>query len=92
MYSLIYTNQYKKSVQLCKKRGYNLDLLENALSLLEKTGKLPSEYKPHKLSGNYKNCWECHIQSNWLLIWQQDDKELILLFLDTGTHSDLFKK
>ena len=34
--------------------------------------------------------WECHIQGDWLLIWSQDDTELILLFTDTGTHSDLF--
>jgi mRNA interferase YafQ len=72
--------------------GIDLDLLERALSLLERTGKLPIEYKPHKLSGNYKNCWECHIESDWLLIWQQNGTEFTLLFLETGTHSDLFKK
>lgn len=40
--------------------------------------------------GNFKNFWKCHIKPDWLLIWQQDDKELILLFIDTGTLSDLF--
>ena len=90
MYKLTYTKQYKKSVKLCKKRGYNLALLEEVLSILEIKGKLPAKYKAHLLSGNFKDCWECHITSDWLLIWQQNDKELILLFLDTGTHSDLF--
>ena len=51
---------------------------------------LPMEYKPHKLTGNYAGMWECHVKLDWLLLWQQDDKELVLLFLDTRTHSDLF--
>ncbi|UOE42489.1 type II toxin-antitoxin system YafQ family toxin [Chryseobacterium suipulveris] len=54
------------------------------------SGTLPKKYKPHKLSRNYANCWECHIKPDWLLIWQHNDQELILLFLNTGTHSDLF--
>lgn len=53
-------------------------------------GWLPMEYKPHKLTGNYVGMWECHVNPDWLLLWQQDDKELVLLFLDTRTHSDLF--
>jgi len=35
-------------------------------------------------------CWECHLQPDWLLVWMQDDMELIILFMNTGTHSDLF--
>ena len=43
-----------------------------------------------KLSGDYTDCWECHIKSDWLLVWKQNDDELTLLFTNTGTHSDLF--
>jgi mRNA interferase YafQ len=64
--------------------------LEETIDILQKQGKLPEKYKAHLLSGKYKGCWECHIKPDWLLVWQQDDKELILLFLGTGTHSDLF--
>jgi mRNA interferase YafQ len=60
------------------------------MELLAESGTLPPKFKPHKLSGNYNNCWECHIKPDWLLIWQQNDTELILLFMNTGTHSDLF--
>jgi len=67
-----------------------LSLLQVVIDLLQKEGKLPQKYKPHNLSGNYKDCWECHIKPDWLLVWKQNDTELILLFLDTGTHSDLF--
>ncbi len=90
MYHLNYTKQFKKSLKLCKRRGYDLNLLEKVLSILEREGELPLEYKPHKLQGKYIRCWECHIQPDWLLIWMQNDKELLILLLDTGTHSDLF--
>jgi len=90
MYSLTYTRQYRKSVKLCKKRGCNLARLEAVLTLLVENGTLPATYKPHKLSGRYANCWECHIQPDWLLIWQQNNSELVLLLIDTGSHSDLF--
>ncbi len=32
----------------------------------------------------------CHIQPDWLLVWEQNDNQLTLLMLNTGTHSDLF--
>ncbi|MFV0565640.1 MAG: type II toxin-antitoxin system YafQ family toxin [Flavobacteriaceae bacterium] len=90
MYKLTVTHRFKKSLKLCKKRGYNLLLLQEVLDILQETGKLPQKFKPHKLTGNYKGCWECHIKPDWLLVWKQNDTELILLLLDTGTHGDLF--
>lgn len=92
-YTLRYTGQFKRSYKLCKKRGYDLSKLEHVLRLLEQDGSLPKEYKPHKLVGRkWNDFWECHIEPNWLLVWDQNDTELILLLLDTGTHSDLLGK
>ena len=51
---------------------------------------LPDKYKPHKLVGVRKGQWECHIEPDWLMVWEQNDMELTLLFLQTATHSDLF--
>lgn len=90
MYTITATKQFEKELKLCKKRGYDMSKLEEAVSILEKTGTLPQKYRPHKLSGNYDNCWECHIKGDWLLVWLQNDNELTLLFINTGTHSDLF--
>ncbi len=73
-----------------KKRNYNLNLLKEVIDLLQIDGKLPIKYKSHKLSGDYADCWECHIKADWLLVWKQNDNELTLLFTNTGTHSDLF--
>ena len=90
MYKIQTTNRFEKDVSLYKKRGLNIADLKETMSILAQTGKLPDKYKPHKLSGKYTGCWECHIQPDWLLVWQQNDTVLTLLFLNTGTHSDLF--
>jgi len=91
MYKIEYTGLFLKQAKHCKKRGYNMLLLEETIQLLADTGKLPEQYKTHKLSGKYIGCFECHIKPDWLLVWQQNNNLLTLLFLYTGTHSDLFK-
>jgi mRNA interferase YafQ len=90
MYEVRMTKTFRKNTERCKKRGLNMELLKTAIRLLEAGGQLPQSYRPHKLSGYYEGCWECHLQSDWLLIWEQNDTELTLLFTGTGTHSDLF--
>ena len=60
------------------------------IGILQETSSLPMQYHPHKLSGKFEGLWECHIKSDWLLIWQQNDTELVLIMTDTGTHTDLF--
>ena len=90
MYEIHYTHQFKKAYKLCKRRGCNMILLEQAIRLLADTGELPQIYKPHKLSGKYSQIWECHIEPDWLLLWSIENKEMTLLLLNTGTHSDIF--
>lgn len=84
------TKTFRKDVERCRKRGYDMELLKTAIRLLEADGQLPMIYRPHKLSGQYGGSWECHLKPDWLLVWEQNDTELILLFTGTGTHSDLF--
>ena len=73
-----------------KKRGLPMEELRLVISLLMQTGTLPSNYRPHKLTGKYKGKWECHIKGDWLLVWEQHDSELLLIMIDTGSHSDIF--
>ena len=89
-YTIHYSGRFKKSYKLCKRRGLNIDNFEQVVRLLAATGKLPAKYQPHILSGKYAGIWECHIEPNWLLLWKQNNTELTLLLLDTGTHSDVF--
>ena len=82
------TNRYKKSLKLCAKRGYDLRKLERIIDALQARGEAPAQSKPHKLVGNYAGKWECHIEPDWLLVYNADDEQVILH--DIGTHSDLF--
>ena len=89
-YTIRFSGQFKKSYKLCKRRGYDMTKLQTVMYILGEHGVLPAEYRPHILSGNWAGVWECHIDSDWLLLWERNEKELILLLLDTGTHSDVF--
>ena len=90
MYSINYTHQFKKDMRKCVKRGLDIEEIKTAIGILSETGTLPAEYKPHLLKGDHKGQWECHIEPNWLMTWEQNDNELTLLFLQTGTHVDIF--
>ena len=89
-YRVFTTKKFDRSFKKCIRRGLDIAKFEEVVSVLRETGSLPSVYRPHKLSGKYSGYWECHIQSDWLLIWEQNDMELTLVFIDTGSHSDLF--
>jgi mRNA interferase YafQ len=90
MYTLIYSSKFKKDIKLCQKRNYEFAEFKQVIVLLEEKGKLPPKYKPHVLSGDYSNHWECHIKSDWLLIWTHDEESKEIYLVRTGTHSDLF--
>ncbi len=83
-----YTAQFKKDFKLCIRRGYNMQQIKSIMKLLESGKQLSEKNKDHNLTGNYVYCRECHIQSDWLLIYQLFDNDII--FIRTGTHSDLF--
>jgi mRNA interferase YafQ len=90
LYGVEYTNRFKKDVKHCHKREFNLSELSVIIDQLQRTGKVSSKYKSHKLKGNLSGLWECHVQPDWLLVWEQNNEKLILLFMYTGTHAVLF--
>lgn len=68
MYEIRITKTFRKDTEKCRKRGYDMGLLKKAIRILEADGKLPENYRPHKLSGDYEGCGECHLKGDWLLI------------------------
>lgn len=92
MYSIEISTSYKKSYKLAEKRGLNMDLLDEVVKKLAEGKKLEAKYKDHELQGNLKGFRECHIQTNWLLIYRIIGKICVLYLLDTGTHADLYGK
>ena len=91
MYSVRYTASFQRDVERCKRRGLNLENLWSVVEMLAEDGCVSTDHSPHRLSKEYANLWECHIDGDWLLVWKQDDNRLTLLFTNTGTHKDLFK-
>ncbi len=91
MYDLEYSGQFKKDLKLMNKRGVNLNDLRKVLDYLIIEGQVPISFKPHILSGKYKGVWECHINPDWLLVYDINNSIKLVRLVRTGSHSDLFK-
>lgn len=87
-----FTGRFKRDYKLAIKRGCDKKLLEEVISILMSENSLPPKYKDHRLqnSKHYSGMRECHIQPDWLLVYQIDQGKLILRLIRTGTHSELF--
>ena len=93
MYEVFPSKQFKKDLKLAKSRGKNIDLLTDVVEMLAEGKRLPAKYRDHELtsSRNYSGAMrECHIQPDWLLVYEKDDDKLFLYLIRTGSHSDLF--
>lgn len=88
MLKIVTTNQFKKDLKRDSKRGKNIDKLEKVVNILQSGNNLEMRYRNHQLTGNWFPYYECHIEPDWLLIYQRTQTELILI--RTGSHSDLF--
>ena len=92
MYQIKYTNRMKHDVKTMQKRGKDLNKLVTVLDKLSKNIPLPPKCHDHQLVGSLKDFRECHIEPDWLLMYQIINGELILSATATGTHADLFGK
>lgn len=84
------TSQFKKDVKRLKKRRKKFEDFKDVISKLSEGETLEAKFRDHILSGQYKGTRECHIEPDWLLIYELTDSELVLV--RTGSHSDLFKQ
>ena len=91
IYELVLTGKFKKSLKLAKKRGLNINQLNDVVSMLQRDIPLEEKYREQELKGAYQGFRECHIQPDWLLIYLKDSEVITLTLVDTGTHADLFK-
>ncbi|MBT3258040.1 MAG: type II toxin-antitoxin system YafQ family toxin [Deltaproteobacteria bacterium] len=86
----VYTRQFDRDVKRVRRRGKNLKKLEILIRTLLAEEQLDPIHRDHKLIGNWHGRRECHIESDWLLIYIAEVDRIV--FERTGTHSDLFKK
>jgi len=89
MLTPVYTRQFEKDIKRVKKRGKNLEKIKIIMRTLLQGQPLDPIHKDHKLIGNYLGRRECHIESDWLLIYKIEEGRII--FERTGSHSDLFE-
>jgi mRNA interferase YafQ len=90
MYTPVYTSRFAKDVKKARRRGKNLEKFKIIARTLIAGQYLDPIHRDHRLVGNYVGRRECHIESDWLLIYKIETSRLI--FERMGTHSDLFKK
>lgn len=93
-YEVVYSNQFKKSLKKILKQGKKLNKLLDVVDKLAYKEELEPHYRNHKLIDNkyYQKCWECHIEPDWLLIYQYNEDKVLLLLINTGSHSELLNK
>ncbi len=84
-------SSFKRDYKRVVRRGFDVKRLMTVIDILANEKELPKKYKDHALVGEYKGCRECHITSDWLLVYEISGSDLILYLTRTGTHSDLFK-
>ena len=89
IYAPYYTNRIKKQLKALKKRGYDMTLFKEVVDMLLDGKPLPPKYRDHPLRGDRRGYRDCHILSDWVLIYKIDGRQLILILSETGTHSDI---
>lgn len=89
MREIVETASFGRDLKKCRKRGKNILKLFKVVESLAKGSPLDPKNKPHRLKGDWKPKWDCHIEPDWILIFEVTDKEITLV--RTGTHSDLFE-
>ena len=90
-YEVKFTTQFKKDLKLAKKQGKNLEKMYSVIEKLANGEALEAKFRDHDLTGNYKGCRECHIEPDWLLIYEIIGDVLVLMLYRLGSHSELFR-
>lgn len=89
-YSVRPTSKFQRDLRRVQKRRWDISLMTDTIKKLALGQALPDKNRDHALTGNYSGTRECHITSDWLLIYEIDEASLTIYLTRTGTHSDLF--
>ena len=90
MLKLKTTNRFEKDYRKAHRSKRDMVRLKRTMSWIANEQHLPPELRDHKLIGNYQGRRECHLASDWLLIYKIERDTVI--FERTGSHSELLKK
>lgn len=87
---IITKSRFDKDVKRLRKRHKDFSKFEEILEKIISGETLETKLKNHPLVGNWRPCWELHIEPDWLLIYYIDEEDNQLILYRTGSHSDLF--
>lgn len=90
-YKIKHTRLFRKQYKLLEKRGQNMALLDQVITMLANGETLPAKYRDHPLHGDRRGYRDCHIQGDWVLIYKLDKGALVLILSETGTHADILE-
>lgn len=93
-YKISYTNDFKKNYKKIIKQGKDINKLKIIIDKLANKEPLEQKYKDHQLYNDkrFKNCRDCHIEPDWILIYKYIEDEIILVLVNTGSHSNILDK
>lgn len=91
-YGVVTSNKFNRQLEKAKKQGKDIKEIINVVKKLANGETLELKYKDHALNDTkyYRNCRECHIEPDWLLIYKYDNDKIILYLVETGSHAELF--
>jgi mRNA interferase YafQ len=92
-YSIVPSGKFRKDIKKYLKKPRERQAIYDTVNILAENGYLdiPENMRPHRLSGNYKEYWECHVLPDLLIIWEQTESPANEIYLvRVGTHSELF--
>jgi len=84
------TGKFKKEFVRAEKRHQDIDKLIEVMDMIIREQPLPPERCNHPLQGKWKEAYGCHIQGDWVLIYEIDYEARTVTFHRTGSHADLF--
>ena len=90
MLAIVQTSQFKRDYKRLIRQGRNMSLMKPVIEALQKQAPLDAKYLDHPLVSNWKGFRECHIASDWILVYRANDRELTLTLSRTGSHSEIF--
>lgn len=91
MLQVEYTSKFKRDLKLAKRRNKDIPSLQSIMRKIEHEKPLDQRFKDHPLSGKWVGFRELHVEPDWLLIYKLIPHEKVVIFVRTGTHSDLFR-
>ena len=86
----VFTKQFVRDIKRAQRRRKNLEKFKMITRTWPAGDPLDDIHRDHRLLGNYGGKRECHIESDWLLIYKVEKAGIA--FERMGTHSDLFKE